>query len=54
MIKLGSFDPEIQSAALDAYIDHAKHLTGVDEWQDKLRGEAESEWVGFENCPPAK
>src|SRR5262245_4449062 len=48
MIKLGTFDPEIQPAALEAYIEYAKHLTGVDDWQDRLRGEAESEWVDFE------
>ncbi len=51
MIKLGTFDSEVQPAALDAYIKHAKHLTGVDDWQDKLRGEAESEWVDFEKLP---
>jgi len=51
MIKLGSFDREVRPADLKAYIEQAKHLTGVEDWQDKLRGDAESEWVGFEKLP---
>src|SRR2546422_8899237 len=51
MISLGSYDLETPPAALDAYIQRARHFTGVDDWQNKLRGEQESEWVGFENLP---
>ena len=51
MISLGSYDLETPPAALDAYIQRARHFTGVDDWQNKLRGEQESEWVGFEKLP---
>ncbi len=49
MITLGSFDPEVQPRELEAYVAHAKQLTGVQDWQgNKLRGEKEGEWVDFQ------
>jgi hypothetical protein len=51
MIALGTFDPEVQPAALDAYMKYAKELTGAQDWgTTKLRGEKENEWVSFQKA----
>jgi peptidoglycan hydrolase-like protein with peptidoglycan-binding domain len=49
MISLGTFDPEVQPAALDEYLKYTKQLTGVQDWSGKkLRGDKEGEWVDFQ------
>src|SRR5262245_50890381 len=47
MITLGTYDSNVQSSALDEYIEHAKKLTGVETWENKLRGEKDGEWAEF-------
>jgi len=47
MITLGTYDSDILSSALDEYIEHAKKLTGVEKWENKLRGEKDGEWAEF-------
>jgi hypothetical protein len=47
MIKLGTYDSNVQTSALDQYIEHAKKLTGVESWENKLRGEKDGEWAEF-------
>src|SRR5215475_12559113 len=47
MITLGAYDSDIQPSALDEYIEYAKKLTGVESWQNKLRGEKDGEWAEF-------
>jgi hypothetical protein len=47
MITLGTYDSTVQSSALDEYIEHAKKLTGVESWENKLRGEKDGEWAEF-------
>ena len=47
MITLGTYDSNVQSSALDEYIEHAKKLTGVESWENKLRGEKDGEWAEF-------
>jgi len=47
MITLGTYDSNVQSSALDEYIEHAKKLTGVESWEKKLRGEKDGEWAEF-------
>jgi hypothetical protein len=47
MITLGTYDSNVEREALDEYIDHAKKLTGVENWEDKLRGEKDGEWAEF-------
>lgn len=47
MITLGTYDPNVQPPALDEYIEHAKKLTGVENWENKLRGEKDGEWAEF-------
>ena len=48
MITLGTYDSNIQPSALDEYIERAKKLTGVENWENKLRGEKDSEWAEFQ------
>ena len=48
MITLGAYDSNIQPSALDEYIEHAKTLTGVENWENKLRGEKDGEWAEFQ------
>src|SRR5262249_60480318 len=38
----------IQPSALDEYIERAKKLTGVENWENKLRGEKDGEWAEFQ------
>src|SRR5262247_772680 len=47
MITLGAYDSNVQREALDDYIEHAKKLTGVENWENKLRGEKDGEWAEF-------
>src|SRR5262249_27802963 len=47
MITLGTYDANVQPSALDEYIEHAKKLTGVENWENKLRGEKDGEWAEF-------
>ncbi|MGH9753803.1 MAG: peptidoglycan-binding domain-containing protein [Blastocatellia bacterium] len=47
MITLGTYDSNVQPSALDEYIEHAKKLTGVENWENKLRGEKDGEWAEF-------
>jgi len=47
MITLGAYDSNVQREALDEYIEHAKKLTGVENWENKLRGEKDGEWAEF-------
>src|SRR5262245_57792658 len=47
MITLGTYDSDVQRAALDEYIEHAKKLTGVESWENRLRGEKDGEWEDF-------
>jgi hypothetical protein len=47
MITLGTYDSNVQPSALDEYIEHAKKLTGVEKWENKLRGEKDGEWADF-------
>src|SRR5215468_3334941 len=47
MISLGTYDSDVQREALDDYIEHAKKLTGVENWENKLRGEKDGEWAEF-------
>ena len=47
MITLGIYDSNVQPTALDEYIEHAKKLTGVENWENKLRGEKDGEWADF-------
>ncbi|HEU0176466.1 MAG TPA: peptidoglycan-binding protein [Blastocatellia bacterium] len=47
MISLGTYDSNVQPSALDDYIEHAKKLTGVESWENKLRGEKDGEWAEF-------
>ncbi|HEU0186170.1 MAG TPA: peptidoglycan-binding protein [Blastocatellia bacterium] len=47
MISLGTYDSDVPSSALDEYIEYAKKLTGVENWQNKLRGEKDGEWAAF-------
>lgn len=47
MIALGTMDQDVQPAALDKYLDDLKKLT-VESWGQKLRGEADNEWVAFQ------
>jgi hypothetical protein len=47
MIALGTYDSNVQPSALDEYIEHAKKLTGVESWENKLRGEKDGEWMEF-------
>src|SRR5262245_20053458 len=47
MITLGTYDSNVQREALDDYIEHAKKLTGVENWENKLRGEKDGEWAEF-------
>jgi peptidoglycan hydrolase-like protein with peptidoglycan-binding domain len=47
MITLGTYDSNVQPSALDEYIEHAKKLTGVEKWENKLRGEKDGEWAEF-------
>lgn len=47
MITLGTCDSNVQRATLDEYIEHAKKLTGVENWENKLRGEKDGEWADF-------
>jgi len=47
MISLGTYDSNVQPEALDDYIEHAKKLTGVENWENKLRGEKNGEWEEF-------
>jgi peptidoglycan hydrolase-like protein with peptidoglycan-binding domain len=47
MITLGTYDSNVQTSALDEYIEHAKKLTGVENWENKLRGEKDGEWADF-------
>src|SRR5262245_12514808 len=51
MIKLGIFDSEVQPAALNAYLQKVKGQTVQIMGKDKLRGEANDEWVDFEKLP---
>jgi hypothetical protein len=48
MITLGTYDSNIQPSALDEYIERAKKLTGVENWENKLRGEKDGEWAEFQ------
>src|SRR5262245_48881961 len=48
MITLGAYDSNVQSSALDEYIEHAKKLTGVENWESKLRGEKDGEWAAVQ------
>ncbi len=47
MISLGTYDSDVQPSALDEYIEYAKKLTGVENWENKLRGEKDGEWEEF-------
>jgi len=47
MITLGTYDSDVQRSALDEYVEHTKKLTGVENWENKLRGEKDGEWAGF-------
>jgi len=47
MITLGTYDSNVQPSALNEYIEHAKKLTGVESWENKLRGEKDGEWAEF-------
>jgi hypothetical protein len=47
MITLGTYDSNVQPSALDEYIEHAKKVTGVEKWENKLRGEKDGEWAEF-------
>ena len=47
MISLGTYDSDVQPSALEEYIEYAKKLTGVENWDDKLRGEKDGEWAEF-------
>jgi len=47
MITLGTYDSDVQPSALDEYIEYAKKLTGVESWQNRLRGEKDGEWAEF-------
>ncbi|HKQ75177.1 MAG TPA: hypothetical protein VJ810_15880, partial [Blastocatellia bacterium] len=47
MISLGTYDLNVNSDALKDYIEHAKKLTGVESWENKLRGEKDGEWAEF-------
>ena len=47
MIALGTYDSNVQREALNEYMERAKKLTGVEDWEDKLRGEKDGEWVEF-------
>src|SRR5262245_10368848 len=47
MITLGTYDSNVQPSALEEYIEHAKKLTGVEKWENKLRGEKDGEWAEF-------
>jgi peptidoglycan hydrolase-like protein with peptidoglycan-binding domain len=47
MITLGTYDSGVPSSALNEYIEYAKKLTGVENWQNKLRGEKDGEWAEF-------
>jgi peptidoglycan hydrolase-like protein with peptidoglycan-binding domain len=47
MISLGTYDSNVQREALDDYIEYAKKLTGVENWESKLRGEKDGEWAEF-------
>ncbi|MGH9769773.1 MAG: hypothetical protein ACREAB_20305 [Blastocatellia bacterium] len=48
MITLGTYDSNVQRAVLDEYIEHAKKLTGVENWENKLRGDKDGEWAEFQ------
>src|SRR5262245_19882670 len=47
MITLGTYDSNVNREALDDYIEHAKKLTGVENWENKLRGEKDGDWAEF-------
>ena len=47
MITLGTYDTNVQKETLDDYIEHAKKLTGVETWENKLRGEKDGDWAEF-------
>jgi hypothetical protein len=47
MITLGAYDSNVKREDLDEYIEHAKKLTGVENWENKLRGEKDGEWAEF-------
>jgi hypothetical protein len=47
MISLGTYDPDVPDSTLDEYIEHAKKLTGVENWKNELRGEKDGEWAKF-------
>jgi len=47
MITLGTYDSDVQTSALDEYIEYAKKLTGVESWENRLRGEKDGEWAEF-------
>jgi hypothetical protein len=51
MIKLGIIDSDVQPAALNSYIQKVKDQTVQIMGKDKLRGEANDEWVEFERLP---
>src|SRR5215510_6161320 len=48
MITLGAYDSNVKREDLDEYIEHAKKLTGVENWENKLRGEKDGEWAEFQ------
>jgi len=47
MIALGTYDSNVRREDLEEYLERAKKLTGVEGWEDKLRGEKDGEWVEF-------
>jgi hypothetical protein len=47
MISLGTYDKDVQPSTLKEYIEYAKKLTGVENWENKLRGEKDGEWAEF-------
>ncbi len=47
MISLGAYDSNVKPEDLENYIEHAKKLTGVENWENKLRAEKDGEWAEF-------
>jgi hypothetical protein len=47
MITLGAYDSDVKPSALNEYIEYAKKLTGVESWENRLRGEKDGEWEEF-------
>jgi hypothetical protein len=48
MIALGVYDSDVQRAAVDEYVKRANSLTGVGNWDDRLRGDKVGEWIEFQ------